>query len=128
MSLAAVKISRSLMISPRAVSSPLSARHRPGPRNRFQKKSWAGASDVVAEGVDQPGPGVSPVAVGGSGRDAQGRRGLGDGQAGEVAELDDLGGAGVEGGELFEGLVEGEQSLRVVLVRRLVGGQVVALE
>ena len=62
------------------------------------------------EGGDEPGPCVSPVVVGGSGRDAEGGRGLRDGQAGEVAELDHFRGPGLDGREPVEGLVEGEQA------------------
>ena len=51
----------------------------------------------------QPGPGVSPVAVGGGARDAEGLGGLVDGQAGEVAELDQLGLGGGPRGELRPG-------------------------
>src|SRR5215831_9854365 len=67
-------------------------------------------SALVAEGGDEPGPCVSPVGVSRSGRDAEGGRGLRDGQAGEVAELDYFRGPGLDGREPVEGLVEGEKA------------------
>ncbi len=67
-------------------------------------------STLVAEGGDEPGPCVSPVGVGRSGRDAEGGRGLRDGQAGEVAELDHFRDPGLDGREPVERLVEGQQT------------------
>ena len=60
---------------------------------------------------EEPGPGVGPVPLGGRAGRSQGRGGLLDGQAGEVAELDELGLAGSSGREPVQGLVEGEQVL-----------------
>ncbi len=64
--------------------------------------------DVIPEFGLEPGTGVGPGKVGCPGRDAQHFRGLGDRQAGEVAELDQLGGSGVYFASL-SALIEGEQ-------------------
>src|SRR5262245_4287326 len=85
-------------------------------------------SVLVVEGGDEPGPCVSPGGVGGPGRDAEGVRGLGDGQAGEVAELDHLRGPGLDGREPVEGLVEGEEAWGRTGGRGLIGVEVVAGE
>jgi hypothetical protein len=63
------------------------------------------AGDLDAE----PGAGVGPVAVGGGDGQAEDLGRLGQGQPGEDAELRELGLGGVLGGELLEGLVEGQQ-------------------
>ena len=57
----------------------------------------------------EPGSAVGPGEVSGPGRDAEHFRGLGDRQAGEVAELDQLSRSGVGIRQLPECLVEGEQ-------------------
>src|SRR5262249_61305168 len=57
----------------------------------------------------EPGPGIGPVAVGGGRGDAQHLGGLLAGQAGKVAQLDELRLLGIDRGQLLEGLVEGEQ-------------------
>src|SRR4051794_40356814 len=71
----------------------------------------------------EPDAGVSPVLVGGRAREAEQLPGLLEGQAGEVAELDQLAGLGLLGGEGGEGVVEEQQ-----LVRRSLRSQVLAVE
>src|SRR5689334_7392856 len=66
-------------------------------------------SAIVAESVEEPGPCVGPILVGGSWRDAEDGRGLRDGQAGKVAELDHFRSPGLDGREPVESLVEGEE-------------------
>jgi hypothetical protein len=57
----------------------------------------------------KPGAGVGPPAFGGGGGDAEDGGGFFDGEAGEVAEFDEFGFWFVEGGEFFEGVVNGEE-------------------
>ncbi len=64
----------------------------------------------------EPGAGVGPVAVGSAQGYVEGRGSLLGGQAGEIAELDDLGGDRLLGGELIEGLVECQQIAGRVVV------------
>src|SRR6266545_7127086 len=56
----------------------------------------------------EPRPGVGPPAVRRRRRDAEGFRGLGDRQAGEVAELDETGLEFIEFFKPLQGLVEGQ--------------------
>ena len=70
-------------------SYPFSA---PAPRSRPSATPWR-----------------TPRPLGGGGGDAEGVGGLGDGQAGEIAELHQLGLPRVAGGEPVEGLVERDQ-------------------
>src|SRR4029077_4732912 len=56
----------------------------------------------------EPRTRVSPVAIGSRGRNAEGIRGLGYGQAGEVAKLDEVGLERVHLLEAFERLVDGQ--------------------
>ena len=82
-------------------------------RNEIEKKTKDKRqlrSVLLVEGGDEPGPGVSPVVVGRSRRDAEDGRGLLDGQAGEVAELDHFRGAWLNGRESVEGLIKGEEA------------------
>ena len=81
---------------------------------------------VILEFRLEPGAGVGPGKVGGPGRDAEHLRGLGDRQAGEVAELDQLGRSGVDIRQLSERLVEGEQVVGAFV--GFVGGNVVEVE
>ena len=71
---------------------------------------------------DEPGPCVSPVGVGRSGRDAEGGRGLRDGQAGEVAELDHFRDPGLDGREPVEGVIERQGLHAVQRVAEAEGG------
>src|SRR5262245_10806301 len=67
---------------------------RPSPhdsRGIFEMISVGGARLAFVQVGVQPCPGVGPPAVGRARRDAQGLRGLGDRQAGEVAQLDRAG-------------------------------------
>src|SRR5262245_44433826 len=57
----------------------------------------------------QPGPGVGPVAIHGARGDAQHVGDLGDGEAGEVLQLHDLGGGAVLPSEPLQGIVEGDE-------------------
>src|SRR5262245_18221748 len=78
----------------------------------------AGARPVAQELV-QPGPGVGPVAVGGSSCQAEGHGRLVERQAGEEAELDQFRTHRVFPGQALEGIVEGDE----VLVRGVVHGR-----
>src|SRR6516165_1177373 len=62
----------------------------------------------VAEGVAEPGPGVSPLLAGEVDRDAQGGCSLIVPQTRELVELDDLGRDRVFLGQAVQGVVEGE--------------------
>jgi hypothetical protein len=70
---------------------------------------------VILEFRLEPGSGVGPGEVGGPGRDAEHLRGLGDRQASEVAELDQLSRSSVDVRQLPERLVEVEQVVGVVV-------------
>src|SRR5438270_7460119 len=107
-------MSRSLMASPlkRKVSHSPMRERRANHATKWADFFRRPRSALVAEGGDEPGPCVSPVCVGRSGRDAEGGRGLHDGQAGEVAELDHFRGPGLDGREPVEGLVESEEAWR----------------
>ena len=63
----------------------------------------------AADFAEEPGAGVGPVALGGGGADAQDFGGFLEGEAGEVAELYELGLLRVVQGEAIEGVVDGEQ-------------------
>ena len=78
---------------------------------RDSAKSENRPSRRLAQGSRvEPGPGVGPVPVGRRRGDAEGRGRLVDRQAGEVAELDQLGLAcGSSLGQPVQGLVEGQQ-------------------
>ena len=65
-------------------------------------------ADGVGHGGVQPGAGVAPGAVGGGERDVEASGGLLEGQAAEIAELDELCFLRVIKGELFEGGVQGQ--------------------
>ena len=65
----------------------------------------------VLELGKEPGAGVSPMALGGCQRDLEHSGDLGHGQAGEEAELDQLGLRRVFLRELVEGLVQGFEVL-----------------
>src|SRR4051812_41369067 len=59
---------------------------------RISRTSAVGVVDLVAEhGEPEPAPGVSPVVVGRRGGDAECPGSVLDGQAAEVAELDEVG-------------------------------------
>src|SRR5438046_2284671 len=60
----------------------------------------------VADLPEKPGAGVGPMALGGRGRDAEDLRRLFDGQADEIAELDEFGLLLVVGGEPVQGIVD----------------------
>src|SRR5262245_4293572 len=76
---------------------------------RFSNDSTMGGTPGRTEPVVQPGAGRLPVAVHGAARHAQDLRGLLERAAAEEAELDHAGLALVQGGEVPERLVEGEQ-------------------
>src|SRR5262245_44583894 len=69
------------------------------------------------QGVVEPGAGEGPVPVGGAPGDPHRVGGLVQGQAGEEAQLDQLGTGRVPSGQLLQGVVDGEE----LLVRCLVG-------
>ncbi len=75
---------------------------------------------VLLKGGDKPGPCVSPVVVGRSGRDAEDGSGLLDGQAGKVAELDHFRSAWLDGREPVERLIEGEKAWGRIRERDLI--------
>src|SRR5262249_41285814 len=60
----------------------------------------------------QPRPGVGPPAIGRGRRDAEGRRSLGNRQAGEVAQLDQAGLEFIGLREPLQGLVDGQNVQR----------------
>src|SRR5262245_17648221 len=64
---------------------------------------------VLQQLAAQPGPRVRPVPVGGGRRDAQRGGGLVEGQAAEVAQLDDVPREGVEGRQPEQGVVQGDE-------------------
>ena len=83
---------------------------------------WMGSGAVAGRRnrAAEPGAGVGPVAVGRARRDAQREGGLVGRQAGEVAELDQLGLLRTAFREAIEGLVQSEKLLiRGRQVRRL---------
>src|SRR5262245_46529385 len=65
------------------------------PRNFGASRKFPAAVELSVE----PDAGVSPVLVRGCAREAEQLRGLLDGQAGEIAEFDQLAGLGFLGGE-----------------------------
>src|SRR5262245_43315159 len=86
-----------------------SSMRRPG---RTHAKKLSGEILERSFGLDlttEPGTGIGPEAVGRAGRDAQDLGGLGDRESGEIAELDQLGGGGIDRSEPVEGCVDGEQ-------------------
>jgi hypothetical protein len=66
--------------------------------------------------VAQPGPRPKPLALDRAPGSSEGRRGLLLGEAGEETAFDDLDQALVMGREAFEGLVESQQSLDVIVL------------
>src|SRR5205823_1821812 len=93
-----------------------SMRKRPSDWLREFGKSGCRRSTAVQLAV-QPGAGVDPMPLGGSGGDAQRPGGFVDGQAGEVAKVDELRLERLLTFELLKGLVQGEE----VVGRGLVG-------
>ena len=88
--------------------------------SRFGPSRWLLAA---VEFRVQPDAGVRPVFVRGCAREAEYFRGLLDGQAGEVAEFDQLAGLRFLGGQCGQGVVEEQQ-----FVRRRLRNQVLAIE
>ena len=78
-------------------------------RGEFRRISSAAAvwGILLQLGVE-PRPRVSPVAISGSGRNAEGIRGLGNRQACEVAKLDEMCLERIHRLKAFEGLVDGQ--------------------
>src|SRR5262245_29695465 len=74
---------------------------------------------VVVEQHTQAGLGVGPVDVSGRARQAQGLRRLLDGEAGKVAQLNELSSLGVLGSKPVQGVVDGEQFGGVIALDRL---------
>ena len=74
----------------------------------------------------EPGSGVGPGEVGGPWRNAEYLRGLGDRQAGVVAELDQLGRSDVGIRQLAQRQVEGEQVVEVFI--GFLSGNVIKVE
>ena len=72
-------------------------------------KILSAAPIAVLDRVQQPGAGVGPVPVSGPPGHAEHLGGFLLGQAGEEAELDELGALGLLGGEPSHRLIEGEQ-------------------
>lgn len=77
-------------------------------------------AELCIHRMAQPCAGELPVAVDGGDRDADYGGDFGDGEAGEIAEVDDFCFARVIGGELIEGVVDAEQIF--FLVRGTAGG------
>src|SRR5262249_15682590 len=74
----------------------------------FEMGSVGGVRFALLQLGVQPGPGVRPPALGRVRRDAGRLRGVGDRQAGEVAQFDQTGLAFIELLEPLQGLVEGQ--------------------
>src|SRR5437762_12111457 len=85
---------------------------------KWKKRRRSAAADLAVE----PGAGVNPMALGGGGRDAEGLGRLAKGQGGEVAELDQPGLERVHVLELPQGLIERQQVVSRLLLRRSEGG------
>src|SRR5206468_11262789 len=77
-------------------------------RRILENSSAVGVWGILLQLGVEPRPRVSPVAIGSRGRNAEGLRGLGDRQAGEVAKLDEVGLERVHLFEAFERLVDGQ--------------------
>src|SRR5262245_52023373 len=86
---------------------------------------FVGQMAILAQSVVEPGLGESPIAIGGPPGDSQGRGGLLLVEAGEKAQLDELGTSGVHAGQLFQGVIERDQ----VLLAGLIGdGQAIQVD
>src|SRR4051812_42107939 len=101
--MAAIKMSRLLMARHPPLASPsYNASFAAGSR-----KACSGIHALVvrtAERFQEPGPGVGPEGVRRPRRDAEQLGCLGDGQAGEIAKLDQLGRLRFLGGQGGQGL------------------------
>ncbi len=87
-------------------------RRRPARLRKMRKISAPGGLVPVRDLVVQPGAGVGPIAVGGGARDTQDFGRLLDGQAREVAELDQISFHPVLARELCEGFVQRDEICR----------------
>src|SRR5262245_53393109 len=95
-----MKMSRSLMGNPLSEAAVLQC----GIHLRIAQISWKivlGLSSVVgaAQVAEQPGARIGPEEIRAARGDAEDGRGLGNAQAGEVAELDQFGCLGIGGGQ-----------------------------
>src|SRR5262249_40257671 len=89
-------------------------KRKPDRLTRFRKKSRPSRPVKLAV---EPGAGVHPVALGRSGGDPQGLGGVAQGEAAEVAELDQPRFERIFALELPQGFVEREQVVRLILLR-----------
>src|SRR4051794_23365003 len=79
---------------------------------RKRKREKTGPSGVLQELAVQPGPCVSPVPISRCRRDAQGDGGLVQGQAGKIAQLDELTREVVQDRQALQRIVQGDQLVR----------------
>src|SRR5262249_13036239 len=85
----------------------------------WRKNSFPGPGrSTIGQGGIEPGAGDGPVSFGGDRRDTQAGSGLLDRQAGEAAELDQLGLERRLPGEFVRRLVEVEQVVELVVERK----------
>src|SRR6516165_10817892 len=93
-------------------------------------KDFSAPRRVLASSEEAPqtGASIGPVFVSRRSRDAGGPGGFLHGQAGEIAEPDELGRVRVVGGEPFQGVVDGEDVFGGRLVGQLGAVEVHAVE